>query len=47
MMQAANGSPIPTYGNKEMPMNYGPKRYAWKFIVADVFMPIIGADFLY
>ena len=28
-------------------MNYGPKRYAWKFIVADVFMPIIGADFLY
>ena len=46
-MQAANGSPIPTYGKKELPLNYGPKRYMWNFIVADVFMPIIGADFLY
>ena len=46
-MQAANGSPIPTYGKKELPLNYGPKRYIWKFVVADVFMPIIGADFLY
>ena len=46
-MQAANGSPINTYGNKELPLNYGPKRYVWNFVVADVFMPIIGADFLY
>ena len=46
-MQAANGSPIPTYGKKQFPLNYGPNRYTWNFIVADVFMPIIGADFLY
>ena len=45
-MQAANGSVINTYGLKEMPINYGGKRYKWKFLVADVFMPIIGADFL-
>ena len=46
-MQAANGSSISTYGNKEYPLNYGSKQYSWKFLVADVFMPIIGADFLY
>ena len=46
-MQAANGSAIPTYGKKEMPLNYKDKHYKWNFIVADVFMPIIGADFLY
>ena len=46
-MQAANGSLIPTYGNKQFPLNYGPNRYTWSFIIADVFMPIIGADFLY
>lgn len=46
-MQAANGSPIPTFGEKQMPLNYCARRYVWKFIIADVFMPIIGADFLY
>ena len=40
-------SSISTYGTNEFPLNYGPKRYSWKFVVADVFMPIIGADFLY
>ena len=47
VMQAANGSSITTYGNKEYPLNYDSKRYSWKFLIADVFMPIIGADFLY
>ena len=45
-MKAANGSYISTYGTAEYPLNYGSKRYSWKFLVADVFMPIIGADFL-
>ena len=45
-MNAANGSLINTYGVKEMPFTYGPQRFPWKFTVADVFMPIIGADFL-
>ena len=46
IMRAANGSAIGTYGTKEYPINYNKKRYTWKFLVADVFMPIIGADFL-
>ena len=46
VMKAANGSSIGTYGTKEYPINYNSKRYSWKFLIADVFMPIIGADFL-
>ena len=46
LLQAANGSPINTYGSKEYPVNYNGKRYTWKFLVADVSIPIIGADFL-
>ena len=45
-MRAANGSSISTYGTKESPLNYKGHRYTWKFLVADVFMPILGADFL-
>ena len=45
-MHAANGSTIRTYGTTKMPFNYGPKRYLWEFTVADVFTPILGADFL-
>ena len=47
IMKAANGSAIHTYGRRELPLNYNEKRYTWNFIVADVFMPIIGADLLY
>ena len=46
VMKAANGSYIGTYGIKEYPINYNTNRYSWKFLIADVFMPIIGADFL-
>ena len=45
-LQAANGSQIATYGLKEMPITYDNRRYLWNFLVADVTMPIIGADFL-
>ena len=45
-LQAANGSQINTYGLKQMPVTYDGRRYTWKFLVADVTMPIIGADFL-
>ena len=47
IMKAANGSTISTYGYAERPLNYDSKRYTWKFLIADVFMPIIGADFLH
>lgn len=45
---AANGSPIPTYGEKLISLNFGLRRtFNWFFIVANVDNPIIGADFLH
>ena len=46
VMRAANGSDIATYGTIELTINDGQNKYKWKFLIADVFMPILGADFL-
>lgn len=44
---AANGTPINTYGDAILSPSLGLRRsFSWKFIVADVCHPIIGADFL-
>ena len=43
---AANGSSIQTFGYCSMDISISGKQYPWKFIVADVTMPLIGADFL-
>lgn len=44
---AVNGSKIKTYGEKLLQVDFGLRRvFKWKFIVADVGKPIIGADFL-
>ncbi|XP_043263808.1 uncharacterized protein LOC122404022 [Colletes gigas] len=44
---AANGSIIPTYGLKPASLDLGLRRaFVWRFVVADVSKPIIGADFL-
>ncbi|XP_046681492.1 uncharacterized protein LOC124368262 [Homalodisca vitripennis] len=44
---AANSSQIHTYGFRNFGLNLGLRRiFAWKFIIADVTMPIIGSDFL-
>lgn len=44
---AANGTPIKTYGEKRMELNLGLRRkFSWRFIIADVKQPIIGADFI-
>ncbi|CAE1161479.1 unnamed protein product [Acanthosepion pharaonis] len=46
-LQAANGSSINTYGTKSLTLNIGMRRdFTWNFTVADVQMPILGADFL-
>ena len=46
-LQAANNTPIPTYGNRLLTLNIGLRRtFQWVFIIADVKNPIIGADFL-
>ena len=45
-MEAANGSTIHTYGDKVMTLSINGRKYIWKFIVADVTQPLLGADFL-
>ncbi|XP_076384356.1 uncharacterized protein LOC117225084 [Megalopta genalis] len=44
---AANGSVIGTYGLKPADLDLGLRRsFTWRFVIADVSKPIIGADFL-
>lgn len=44
---AANGSTINTYGVELITPSLGLRRsFSWKFLVADVTHPIVGADFL-
>ncbi|WP_221936052.1 hypothetical protein, partial [Klebsiella pneumoniae] len=46
-LSAANGSTIATFGTTTITPNLGLRRaFTWKFIIADVTKPIIGADFL-
>ena len=46
-LQAANGSPIKTYGQKSLTLNLGLRRqFTWVFVLADVKQHILGADFL-
>lgn len=46
-LYAANGSPIPTYGERLLTVNLGLGRtYRWPFTIAKVSQPILGADFL-
>ncbi|XP_076762719.1 uncharacterized protein LOC143430372 [Xylocopa sonorina] len=46
-LYAANSSVIATYGVRTFNLDLGLRRaFPWKFIVADVTRPIIGADFL-
>lgn len=44
---AANESAIATYGPLQTSLDLGlPQRLSWRFVVADVSVPILGADFL-
>jgi cleavage and polyadenylation specificity factor subunit 1 len=43
---AANGSPIRTFGSRQLTLNLGLKRCSWSFVLADVSRPLIGANFL-
>lgn len=46
-LYAANNTPIRTYGEKTMRLNFGLRRdFKWTFVVADVKTSILGADFL-
>lgn len=47
-LYAANGTPIPTYGTIVQHLDLGLRRkMTWRFVVADVGQPIIGADLLF
>ncbi len=46
-LQAANSTPITTYGQRSLTLDLGlRRRFQWVFILADVQSPILGADFL-
>lgn len=46
-LYAANNTVIPTYGEKYMDLDLNLQRsFRWKFVIAAVSKPIIGADFL-
>lgn len=46
-LQAANGSTIHTYGTKRLHLTLSFRRdFHWDFVIADVTLPILGADFL-
>lgn len=46
-LYAANSTPINTYGEKSTVLNLGLRRsFRWSFVIADVKMSILGADFL-
>lgn len=44
-MDAANGTPISTYGTRYVEVCFSGRRFGWKFIIA-VSTPLLGADFL-
>ena len=43
---AANGSRIPTFGTSRLHVHVGGRLLQWTFVVAEVLLPILGADFL-
>ena len=45
-LEAANGSPIRTYGTRHVALCFGGQRFSWDFITAKVAVPLLGADFL-
>jgi len=46
-LYAAKGTTIPTYGWTSRSLNLGLRRdFTWRFVIADVDLPIIGVDLL-
>ena len=43
---AANGQPIPSWGDRLIPLQFGNRRFEWSFWLAAVDQPLLGADFL-
>ena len=45
-IEAANGSPIRTYGTRYLDLYFGGQRFGWDFVTAKIAVPLLGADFL-
>ncbi|XP_056106413.1 uncharacterized protein LOC130084911 [Rhinichthys klamathensis goyatoka] len=45
-MDAANGTPIRTYGTRYVEVCFGGRRFGWDFVMAAVSTSLLGADFL-
>ncbi|XP_068229324.1 uncharacterized protein [Palaemon carinicauda] len=43
---SANGSAMPTHGYENLTLSFGSNKYSWKFLVVDVTLLILSADFL-
>ena len=43
---AANGTPIKSFGTRQIVLQLGLQKYTWRFIIAAVTQPIVGGDFL-
>ena len=43
---AANGNKIKVFGTRTVPLILGSQRLSWRFVIADVQQPLLGADFL-
>ncbi|KAJ8397556.1 hypothetical protein AAFF_G00438320 [Aldrovandia affinis] len=45
-LEAANGTPIPTFGTRSLTLCFAGQRFSWDFVLAKVSTPLLGADFL-
>lgn len=45
-LEAANGTPIPTFGTRPLTLCFAGQRFSWDFVLAKVSTPLLGADFL-
>ena len=44
-LKAANGSPISTHGTRRITLRLGGQSVQWRFVIANVQRPLLGADF--
>ena len=45
-LEAANGTPIRSFGKRTIPLMFEGRHYPWEFVIAKVTQPLLGADFL-
>ena len=46
-LKTADGTTMNTFGTRRLALQFGSRRFEWNFLLANVSMPILGADFLH